>query len=171
MSGRKLSLVRLGRGESDVLSEDMTGLTTRPEVIKQYYGELRRLCREHNANSLTANQVGLRENFFFVSGNVRLLPSPGGTIVINPIWEPRKDSKQYASKGEECLSLPNHNGIGARQFDVPRWSNIVASWTDTSGNRVKPRALSGLVAQVFQHAHEQLRGILLTTSGIEIKPL
>lgn len=171
MSGRKLSLVQLGRGNDDILTEDMTGVESTPEFIKQYYGELRSLCRERNVISLVANQVGLRENFFFVSGKARLLPSPGGTLVINPTWEPRKDSKQYVSKGEECLSLPNHNGIGTRQFDVLRWSKIMAAWTDTSGNRVKPRMLSGLVAQLFQHAHDQLRGVLLTMSGTEIEPL
>lgn len=171
MSGRKLSIVQLGQVDDDILHEDMTGITTRPELIKPYYGELSRLCREYNAGTLTANQVGLRENFFFISGPRRLLPAPGGTIVINPTWEPRKDSKQYVSQGEWCLSLPNHNGIGCRQFDVPRWSNITASWTDTSGNRVKPRALSGITAQIFQHAYDKLKGVLLTTSGTEIKPL
>lgn len=171
MSGRKLNIVRLGLDGDDILTEDMTAVISRPEVIKQYYGELRRLCREHHASSLTANQVGLRENFFFVSGSVKLLPAPGGTIVINPSWKPRKDSKKYISKGESCLSLLNHSGIGLRQFDVQRWANITAAWTDSSGNRVKPRTLTGVVAQLFQRAYDQLSGVTLQMSGTEIKYL
>jgi peptide deformylase len=169
--GNKLSIVLLGLLNDDILTEDLTGIVTKPDVVKHYYGELRSLCRLHNTTSLTANQVGIRENFFFVSDKVRLLPAPGCTIVINPTWEPSRGSKQYVSKGEDCPAIPNLNGIGNRHFDVRRWSKITASWTDVCGNRVKPRNLSGIAAQLFQQAHDSLRGILLTMSGTEIKTL
>ncbi len=173
MFGKKLRILHYRPGNEDVkiLLEDLTGITSNPKAISEYYGEMSRLCKENAGIGLAANQVGLRENFFFVAGKARLLPSPSGVLVINPSWEPHRDAKQYVAKGEGCLSLPNPNGVGTRKFDVPRWTKIVASWTDSAGNHVKPRTLSGLVAQVFQHEHDHLRGVILTMSGTEIKIL
>ena len=168
MSGRKLNIVYAGRTGDEILKEDLTGIVSDPAVIKQYYGEMSVLCREYSGIGLAANQVGLRENFFFVAKQAKLLPAPAGILVINPTWTPHKKGEQYVAKAEGCLSLPKPNGIGRREFNVPRWSKIVASWTDSSGNRVKPRALTGLTAQVFQHESDHLRGILLTDVGEEI---
>ena len=169
MYGAKLSIVCAGSRGDEILNEDLTGIQSDPVVVKQYYGAISQLCRTNNKMGIAANQVGLRENFFFAAKTVNLLPSPYGVLVINPTWKPHKNGKQYDAKGEDCLSLPNPSGIGMRKFNVPRWSKIVASWIDSAGTRVKPRLLSGIAAQVFQHEVDHLRGILLTDVGTEIK--
>jgi peptide deformylase len=169
MSGSvTLKVVHLGAKGDEILTEDLSGIQSDPRHIVGYFAEMSRLCKEQSSIGLAANQVGLRENFFFVTKNVRLLPHPGSLLIINPTWEPHKDGKIYTAKGEGCLSLPNSNGIGTRRFDVERWTKIAASWTDSSGSRVKPRTLSGLAAQVFQHESDHIKGIILTNKATEI---
>lgn len=170
MSGEKLRIVQLGKPGDEILTEDLTTIESNPKLIAQYFSEMSRLCRDHSGIGLAANQVGLRENFFFAARQSKILPT-GGLLLINPTWTPHRDGYKYVAKGEGCLSLPNPNMIGTRRFDVERWSKIVASWYDSAGNKVKPRTLSGIAAQVFQHEHDHLRGILLTTTGTEINLL
>lgn len=166
MSGNKLKLVRKGEPDDAILSEDLSEIQSDPKRIAAHFAEMKRLCKEYGGLGLAANQVGLRENFFFVSNKVRLLPNyPGALLVINPTWEVHRDGRQYTAEREGCLSLPR------RLFDVERYSKITATWDDTSGSRVKPRTLSGLAAQVFQHECDHLKGVLLTDVGVEIKLL
>ena len=169
MYGEKLSIVVDGLPGDEILKENLSVINSNPKNIKKYYGEMSRLCRAYQGYGLAANQVGIRENFFFTAPKTKLLRSHSGVLVINPEWSPHRDGKQYVAKDESCLSLPNINGIGNRRFKVTRWSKIVAAWWDSSGNRVKPRMLSDIAAHVFQHEADHLRGILLTDIGEEIK--
>ena len=120
---------------------------------------------------LAANQVGLRENVFFVAARARLLNCPGGHLCINPAWTPHPKGKQYIAEAEGCLSLPKYNDAfrtDKRRFNVSRWDHILAEWTNTQGHVIK-RPLRGVAAQVFQHEHDHLRGITLVESGTELK--
>lgn len=163
-----LKVVHLGSKGDEILTEDLSGIQSDPKRIVGYFAEMSRLCKEHSGIGLAANQVGLRENFFFVTKNAKIILNAGGLLIINPTWEPHKAGEIYTAKGESCLSLPNSNGIGTRRFDVERWTKIVTSWTDASGSRVKPRTLSGLAAQVFQHESDHIKGIILTNKATEI---
>lgn len=173
MSGSKLKLVTVNDGPEALalLHTDLRGIVTKPEDVRDLYPHLKHMCETHSGVGIAANQLGLRENFFFIAGKVKLLPCPGGHICINPQWEPHKNAVECEAQGEGCLSLPPPSKQGTRRFNVKRWNKIRAWWTNTSGQEVKPRTLSGFAAQVFQHEHDHLRGRILTDHGTEVEVL
>lgn len=149
-----------------ILLEDLTGVQSDYGVLKPYYAELRRLCLEHNGVGISANQVGLRENFFFLMPGAKIPVASTGQsvahICVNPTWEGSDGPDNETSGTEGCLSLPG------RLFLVPRRTVIRATWTNAVGHRVTKR-LVGWPARVFQHEYDHLRGITLLQSGKEVK--
>lgn len=151
-----------------ILHEDLTVLaTTESDVaaVPNLFADMSEVCLKHGGIGLAANQVGLRMNLFFVTKKAKLLNFTGSQLVIAPQWRPSRDAVQYVAEGEGCLSLPDETTGRHRSFDVMRWSVIDAEWTSTAGARIK-RRLRGVAAQVFQHEHDHLRGVTLTTSAL-----
>lgn len=144
----------------NILREDLSGIITRPDDVRHYFAEMKQLCQKHRGVGLAANQVGVRQNFFFVALSVKLTGAPAAHICINPTWEPVEAEGSYVAKEEGCLSLPD------RRFDVRRWKVVRARWTSTQGHLIE-RRLRMTASQVFQHEHDHLRGITLLESRIK----
>lgn len=160
----KIHLVNI-RGRGGILYEDLTGIDTEPDALKQYHAELLQICKENNGVGVAANQLGLRENFFFLTPGAKIPTTSVGKYVahicVKPTWEPAKGSLIVAGH-EGCMSLPG------RQFVVGRHHSIQAEWTSVVNHRVKKR-LVGWAARVFQHEHDHLRGVTLLEAGKEVK--
>jgi peptide deformylase len=149
----------------NLLREDLTQLETDPKNLKQYHAELLRLCKENHGVGVAANQLGIRENFFFLMAGAKIPTNSAGACVAhicaNPKWEPSAGSGK-AEAVEGCMSLPG------RSFAVERYTSIEAEWDNVLGHRVKKR-LKGWAARVYQHEHDHLRGVTLLQTGKEIK--
>lgn len=143
-----------------LLHTDLTSIQTDYKSLpKGLAAALETFCRAHRGVGVAANQLGMRENLFYVAASAKLLPSNTGNICINPTWQPRSTGLIF-HKGEGCLSLPG------RKFTTERFAVIDAEWTNTQGHRVK-RRLRGLAAHVFQHEHDHLLGRTLLETGEE----
>ncbi len=154
------------RGDNNILREDLTVLKTDPAAVKELHAELFRLCKEHHGVGVAANQVGVRENFFFVNEDAKFPTKNGRTnhvahMCINPTWKPSPKS-DLAIGTEGCMSLPG------REFAVYRHGIIEAEWVNALGHPQK-KTLKDWAARVFQHEHDHLRGVLLTDHATEIK--
>jgi peptide deformylase len=147
-----------------ILREDLSALNTDARSLKPYHADLVRLCKENNGVGVAANQVGLRENFFFLAAGAKVPTNSAGKYVAhicaNPTWQPAPGATLVAGQ-EGCMSLPG------RLFTVGRWSAIDAEWDNVLGHIVKKR-LKGWPARVFQHEHDHLRGVTLLESGEEV---
>lgn len=158
--------IHLTSTRNNILGDNLTDIDTDHIEVQPLQKELFRLCQEHSGIGISANQVGLRKNFFFVTSKAKFPNKRGGKPVahlcIRPSWEPEKGAEQVALN-EGCLSLPS------RTFKVMRYPVIIASWTNAVGHRVENQRLKGLAAQVFQHEHDHLRGITLLQSGTEVQ--
>lgn len=145
-----------------ILKKNLTGITSTAADIRHHLKDILRICREHSGIGLSANQLGLEENFFFVGMNAKLRDGKKVShICINPTWEPRPNTRTYAAR-EGCLSLPG------RDFEVTRYAEIIASWDTAMGHPLKNVKLKGVGAQVFQHEHDHLRGLTLLDTGKEV---
>jgi peptide deformylase len=155
--------IKLINTRDNILNEDLTGIQSDPAAIRAYRPDLMRLAREKSACGIAANQVGLRENFFFLAASARVtsagnVNSSVAHLCVNPSWRPGPKSVKVTDV-EGCLSLPG------RQFNVEREYVILASWTNEQGHKITDKKLTGLPARVFQHEHDHLRGITLLQSG------
>ncbi len=147
----------------EVLSEDLTGVETDWRTLKDLHKELLTLCEENRAVGVAANQLGMRENFFFLMPGAKIPTARGphtAHICVNPVWTLSKGAKPHTA-AEGCLSLPG------RTFLVERPNQIEAEWTNMLGHRVQKR-LKGWAARVFMHEHDHLKGVTLLTVGKEI---
>lgn len=143
-----------------LLHTDLTGIETDYKSLqKGLASALAQFCKAHRAVGVAANQIGMRENLFYIAASAKLLPSATGNICINPTWSPVSTGLVF-HRGEGCLSIPG------RVFTTERFGVINAEWTNTQGHRIK-RRLRGLAAQVFQHEHDHLRGRTLLETGKE----
>ena len=154
--------LHLANTRGNLLKEDLSVLVTDPiDLARQHdelHSELLRLCREHGGVGISANQVGIKANFFFVTKGARFPIGSGkmftAHLCANPTWTPDPKSKR-AKDHEGCLSLPG------RDFIAERYTIINAEWTNARGSRQKAK-LKDWAARVFQHEHDHLCGRLLT---------
>ena len=149
----------------NILQEDLTGIVSDPKELKEYHQDLIRLCKEKHGVGVSANQVGLKKNYLFVTAGAKFPTNAGGKptahICVNPTWEPAAEDV-FVDSVEGCLSLPG------REFVVKRHPTIMAEWVNVLGHPQKKK-LKGWAARVFQHEHDHLRGVTLLESGKEIK--
>lgn len=159
------AMLKIHYNSHPILREDLSTTLSIPSDLKQHHAEMLRLCKEKSAVGLAANQVGLRENFFFVMPGAKFPTKSGKPVahlVINPSWRPAPGTSLV--DGEEgCVSIPG------RLFIVSRHAAIDAEWVNAVGHLQKKR-LTGWSARVFQHEHDHLRGLtLLETMKEEVK--
>lgn len=101
----------------------------------------------HQANGigLAAPQIGLNKNIAIING------AHGAFVIINPRIVHASFRKETDEEG--CLSVPEVFGLVRR----PRSVHVV--YVTADGKEIKER-ISGLMARVFQHEIDHLRGIL-----------
>lgn len=130
---------------------------TKKEVI-ELITRMRRIMRGANGIGLSANQIGLDLRMFVAE----IPDAQGGTkfyAVFNPKIEKMLGEKQLLEEG--CLSIPGKYG------NVERAEEVVLSGQDKNGKPVKIKAW-GLLAHVFQHETDHLKGILFIEKAKEI---
>lgn len=156
-----MNIIIANTGRTGILHEDMTGIKTDPKRLREenpeILHELNQLCKAKQGVGVAAPQVGMRENFFFVTAGAKF-PTVGGKkpvahLCCCPTWAPVGEQKAIGEEG--CLSLPG------RVFVVARYRAIMAQWTNAVGHPQKMK-LQGLAARVFQHEADHLRGVILT---------
>ncbi len=105
------------------------------------------------AVAIAAPQIGVSKRIFLIedqSGEEGRLPT---VVAINP--EITKKSKKMHEVAEGCLSIPDTYGI------VKRHTNVTLKAQDETGTTYT-RGAGGLLAQIMQHEHNHLDGILFT---------
>lgn len=137
----------------EITSEDFTsGLVTK--LIK----DLRSALKSYSVNGFTAvaiaaPQIGVSKRIFLIEDQSKDRDALPHLIAINPVIV--KASKKTHLVGEGCLSIPDYYGL------VRRSKNVTMRALDENGKQYE-RGAGGLLAQIIQHEHNHLDGILFT---------
>lgn len=137
----------------EVTSEEFTNGTV-SKILK----DLRQAIKTYKVDGFTAvaiaaPQIGISKRVFIIedqSGEKDRLPT---VIAVNPRFT--KMSKKTHVAGEGCLSIPDKYGL------VRRSTNVTLEAYDETGQKYT-RGAGGLLAQIMQHEHDHLDGILFT---------
>jgi peptide deformylase len=119
---------------------------------------MKRVMRTAPGIGLSANQVGLDLNVFVAE----VSDEEGGKkfyAIFNPNIEKTAGEKPLLEEG--CLSIPGKYG------HVERWERVTLNGFDRNGKPVKIKAW-GLLAHVFQHETDHLKGVLFIDKAKEI---
>ena len=113
---------------------------------------------------LAANQIGHKLNIAIMQ--LDYLDTKQGdpnyfVDCIMPEFRPIGDNIVLSTEG--CLSIPE------KTFVLPRYTNVLLTYYDTSGE-MNQRSLSGTAACVVQHEVDHLNGILVSHKGKPIVP-
>jgi len=129
--------------------------------------ELRKLVREMRETmqrapgiGLAANQVGLALSLFVAQ--VPALRDEGSSEKFYAFFNPKivRMSGKKVLLQEGCLSVPGLHGL------VERDPEVTLEGYTVNGKKVKVKA-RGLLAHVFQHEVDHLRGVLFTDTAKE----
>lgn len=122
------------------------------KVIREIAIELKKVIREKNLTSLTANQIGYDKRVFAInfSGDIRTFINP----VITGV-------KGFELSRETCSSIPG------KTFIRPRHNDIKTIYMTPLG-KIESKQFMGAAAKVFQHCVDHLDGLLLSDVGLEI---
>ena len=123
------------------------------------------LASQKDGIAIAAPQIGVSLQIFLVSGSLLALADKTYTgpktdlIFINP--EIIKYSKQKHAVEEGCLSVRWLYGT------IDRSTRVTLRAYTEKGEKIE-RGASGLLAQIFQHETDHLKGILFTDSAKEV---
>ncbi|MDP2629142.1 MAG: peptide deformylase [Candidatus Harrisonbacteria bacterium] len=124
--------------------------------IKELISTMRRIMIEKNGIGLAANQIGLDLALFVARDGKDFY------AVFNP-----RITKEYGEKvemEEGCLSVPGYQGR------AKRYEKVLLEGQDARGKKLKIKAW-GLLAHIFQHETDHLKGILYTDHAQDITKL
>jgi len=107
----------------------------------------------YTAVAIAAPQIGVSKRLFIVEDQSTDRDALPSFVAINP--EIIKTSKKTHIVGEGCLSVPDTYG------EVRRHKNVTMRALDEQGEAYE-RGAGGLLAQIIQHEHNHLDGILFT---------
>lgn len=107
----------------------------------------------YTAVAIAAPQIGVSKRLFLIDDQSDDRDSLPSLVAINP--QIVKVSKKTHLVGEGCLSVPDTYG------EVRRHKNVVMRALDETGAEYE-RGAGGLLAQIIQHEHNHLDGILFT---------
>ncbi len=146
-----IDIVKYG---SSVLRRKCVELTPE-EQIDQLIGDLFETVKKAGGIGLAAPQIGLSKQIFVIDTSPLKSADPSieevQAVYINPriVWR----SAERAVYREGCLSVP---GIFA---DIERPERIRVSYRDEQFAE-QEKELNGVVARIFQHEYDHLKGIL-----------
>ncbi len=107
----------------------------------------------YTAVAIAAPQIGVSKRLFLIEDQSKDRDSLPSLVAINP--KIVKTSKKTHLVGEGCLSIPDYYGL------VRRSTNVTLRALDEHGAEYE-RGAGGLLAQIIQHEHNHLDGILFT---------
>ena len=122
------------------------------EIIKNMRAEMAKAL----GIGLSANQLGMNMKLF--------VAKTGGKqySVFNPVIT--KLSKETVIMEEGCLSVPEMYG------EVERPEKVTLEGLDANGKKIKIKAW-GLLARIFQHETDHLKGVLFTDTATDLYKL
>ncbi|MFA6314872.1 MAG: peptide deformylase [Candidatus Paceibacterota bacterium] len=121
--------------------------------------------KQKDGIAIAAPQIGVDLQIFVVSGTVLKQADPSyrgdgsDLIFINPVL--LKISKEKHDVEEGCLSVRWFYG------KVRRAKRVIISAYDETGKKIE-RGASGILAQVFQHEIDHLKGVLFIDNAKEV---
>jgi len=105
------------------------------------------------AVAIAAPQIGVSKRVFLIQDQSKDRDALPSFVAVNP--RIIKTSKKTDLVGEGCLSIPEYYGT------VKRHRNVTMRALDEHGTEFE-RGAGGLLAQIMQHEHDHLDGILFT---------
>lgn len=105
------------------------------------------------AVAIAAPQIGISKRIFIIDDQSKDKDRLPSIVAVNPRFI--KVSTKNHLVGEGCLSIPDKYGL------VRRATNVTLEAYDENGQKFT-RGAGGLLAQIIQHEHDHLDGILFT---------
>ena len=164
-------MVKILQKDSPMLREtakevDLATINT-PE-FKKMLGDMHDAMQsQDDAVAVAAPQIGVPKKIFAISGRVfdnfekKDKPHPD-LFFINP--EIIKISKDKKIMTEGCLSVRYLYG------KIRRASRVTLRAYDENGQKIE-RGASGLLAQIFQHETDHLKGVLFTDTAKDLQDI
>ena len=164
-------MVKILQRESQLLRKtaepvDLSTIST-PEFKKMLADMHEAILSQDDAVAVAAPQIGILKRVFAISGRVfdnfekKENPHPD-LIFINP--EIIKSSKDKKIMTEGCLSVRYLYG------KIRRASRVTLRAYDEKGQKIE-RGASGLLAQIFQHETDHLKGVLFTDRAKDLQDI
>ena len=140
------------------IAEEITQEDFDSGLVKKLIKDLKSALKNYSVDGFTAvaiaaPQIGISKRLFIIEDQSKDRDALPSLVAINP--KILKVSKKTHIVGEGCLSLPNLYG------QVKRHKNVTMSAYDEN-NEEYTRGAGGLLAQIIQHEHNHLDGILFT---------
>ena len=147
-----------------------------PEIRKILDDMQQSLLEQDDGVAIAAPQIGLPLRIFIVSKRVHMIDSQGyaielskseilklkDEIYINPVLV--KKSKKTKMLAEGCLSVRWKYG------KVKRSVQATVRAYDENG-KLFTKGAGGLLAQIFQHETDHLKGVLFTDTAVDLEDI
>lgn len=167
----KKSQIEILQKENPIL-RDVSCLVPESEIkgsdIKKIISDMKKaMDSQSDAIAISAVQIGKPVRLFIISKKIYevLEENPGASngkedlVFINP--KIVKTSKEQQNLEEGCLSVRYFYG------KVKRPKKATIEWTNEKGEKLS-RGVSGLLAQIVQHEHDHLNGVLFIDKATEL---
>lgn len=147
------------------VAEEITAEDFAAGVVTKLLKDLRKAIKTYKVDGFTAvaiaaPQIGVGKRMFIIEDQSGKEEERLPTIIaINPRFT--KISKKTRVSGEGCLSIPDRYGL------VRRATNVTLEALDEHGKKFT-RGAGGLLAQIMQHEHDHLDGILFTDKAEKV---
>lgn len=141
------------------IAEEITLEEIADGTVAKLIKEMKAALKEYSVDgfvavAIAAPQIGVSKRLFLIDDQSKReddrLPA---IVAINP--KIVKAAKRTRLVGEGCLSVPDKYGL------VRRSTNVTLRALDAEGTPFE-RGAGGLLAQIIQHEHNHLDGILFT---------
>ncbi len=142
------------------------------EEISELLKAMREIMTEARGIGLSANQLGLNLKFFVAQisdkplkrdENNKVIMAPPESMKFYAIFNPEiiNFSEEKIMMEEGCLSVPGIYGL------VERPARITLVGRDENNKKIKIKT-SGILARVFQHESDHLKGVLFIDKASNI---
>ena len=140
------------------IAEEITAEEFSNGFVQKLVKDLKKAIKTYDVDgyaavAIAAPQIGVSKRVFLIEDQSKDRDSLPSIVAINP--QIVKLSKKTHLVGEGCLSVPDKYGL------VRRSTNVTLRALDETGVEFE-RGAGGLLAQIIQHEHNHLDGILFT---------
>ncbi len=146
------------------IAEEITAEEFRDGTVTKIVKDLRQAIKTYKVDGFTAvaiaaPQIGISKRIFLIEDQSTEADRLPTVIAVNPRFT--KLSKKSHVVGEGCLSIPDQYGL------VRRATNVTLEAYDETGKKFT-RGAGGLLAQIMQHEHDHLDGILFVDRAVKV---